>query len=568
MSQWGTKGKTIPFPATSAEPAQPEAAGFVSPGGYGGYNQVIPINYDGEKDLGEMGPIRKYLIDHAALRLRSWQLYLESDVCQALFNRSTMWGIGTGLTLEAEPVVNLLRDEKINFPEGQKFNDSIEARFRTWASSDACDHSGVSDLNEIATEAWINTKVGGDVLVVMRLVDGAPKVQLIDGAHLRTPLVFGTSTGMDVVNPDNNNTIRHGVERDKKGRHVAYWVFKGNPIFGDSGVGDFERIEARMNKYPYSQTARLVYGRKYRLDNVRGIPLITAIMETAAKMSRYREAILAGNEEKAKIVMSIEHDAISTGENPIVNQVTAASGFGPQTDLPTDSMGNNLADRIAATTNKMTYNMPRGAKLNMHGKDQDTGFSDFYFSNFDIVCAVAGYPPEVILSKYNSNYSSSRAAIKDFEHTLNVERARFANQFYKIIYSFCLDAWVLGGVIDAPGYMECLLSRNEIALTAYRNAQWIGDIVPHIDPYKEIQAIRAMLGKDTENFPLATMEDAVQMLGKGGDYNAILEQYMKERNSGEEKGIELVEANPEPTESGNGEVKPQNNGNPAKQKGK
>jgi capsid protein len=236
-----------------------------------------------------------------------------------------------------------------------------------------------------------------------------------------------------------------------------------------------------------------------------------------------------------------------------------ASGFGLVTDLPTDSLGQGLANKVAATVNKQVYNMPLGAKAVMHLSKQEANFKDFYTVNFDILCAVAGYPPEVIMSKYDSNYSASRAAIKDFEHTLEVNRKQFAAQTYQIVYNFCLDVWALSETIDAPGYRELLATQNEMGLAAYRNARWEGDTVPHIDPYKEVQAIRAMLPEDSANFPLSTMEQAAGRLGHG-DYKAILTQYTKEMQAGLDLGIE--KAMPKGTQ----EQGTQPNGNPAKKK--
>jgi len=538
-------------PVAVEDKPQPQAnnAFNIAPG-YAGYNQVFQMNFNGEKDLGGIGPIRKYVIDHVALRMRGWQLYLESDVCQALFTRSAMWGIGAGLKLQASPESDVLTMYgQAIIPE--EFNDTVESLFYVYSNNTFCDYSGQRTLGEIANEAWVNSDVAGDVLVVMRLVDGMPKVQLIDGTHLKTPQMWGTSNQMDIFNPATKNRVRHGVEMDAKGNHVAYWVFKG--LTGDV-IGDYERIPARLDKYPYTETAKLIYGLKYRIDGVRGIPLITAVMETAAKMARYKEAMVAGAESRAKVAFSIEHEAFSTGENPLVAQMAGAAGFGPQTDLPTDSYGENLANKVTATSENQAYNMPNGAKLVMHESKQENGFTDFYTTNFDIVCAVAGYPPEVIMSKYNSNYSASRAAIKDFEHTLKVKRTKFAKQFYQLVYNFCLDTWALSGQIKVDGYLTALAQNNQMLLSAYRCARWAGDAVPHIDPFKEVKAIREMLPENSKNMPLITLEQAVEMLDNG-DWNDVVEQFAKERDKGEELDIE---------ESGDTEPV-QMNGNPRKE---
>ena len=530
--------------------ATPQAAGFVNTAPYG-YNRVFPIFFDGEKDLGEMGNIRQYIIDHSALRLRSKQLFIDSDVCQAIFNRSAMWGIGNGLKLQASPKVEVTG---ATF-DAEKFNDEIEALFGIWANDTQCDYSEQRTLGEITTEAWINKDISGDVLLVMRLIDGVPKVQVIDGSRVQTPMLWGSVTGLEIINPTTKNRVRHGVEIDDRGRHVAYFVFDGSDT---NTIESYQRIEARMTQFPYSEMARMVYGMKYTIDSARGIPLITAVMETAAKMGRYREAVVGTAEEQRKIVYQVTHGKLSDGLPPTLQQITEAAGFG-NPGLPTDSNGEALANKIAATTNKMTFNMSPDSKIEpINGGDGELLFRDFYEINWDLVCAVAGYPPEVIMSKYNSNYSSSRAAIKDFEHTLIVKRGQFSPQANQMIYNFCLDVWVLQGRVVLPGYIEALNARDSMRLAAYRRARWVGDNVPHIDPYKEVQAVRAMLGKDSENFPLTTMEQAIEMLSKG-DFNSIIEQYANEIKKGESLDIERVEE--KETEM----VAP--NGNPRKKEG-
>lgn len=531
----------VQTPQVIEDKPTPQAATInVSGGGFNGYSRIFPVIFDGEKDLGEIGPIKAYLLDHQALRLRSWQAMMDSDVCAALVKRSCDWVIGTGLKLQAMPKDKVLKLLKSDTPNVEEFNANVEALFDLMTSTTLGDYAEKSSLNEIAREAWKNVFFG-DVLLVMHLVNGIPKIQLIDAQYVCTPPSLGTTTnGLDAIAPETGNIIRHGVELDKSGKHVAYWVSKNASIF--NSLADYDRYPAEMKEYPYCTTAKLIYGLKYRLDNVRAIPMITAVMETAAKMSRYREATISGAEERAKIVLTIEHEAYSTGENVLVAQAVQASGFGMETDLPADSWGAQLANKVYASTNKETYNMPNGAKMKAIESKQELSFGEFYEKNFDIVCAVVGYPPEVIMSKYNSNYSASRAAIKDFEHTIITQRQSFSEQFYQTVYNFCLDVWVLQGLIRLPGYEQALVNRNAIALAAYRYARFSGDVVPHIDPMKEVKAWRDKLGEDSKNVPLCTVADAIEALAPlgGTDFNNTIQQYAKEMEIAESLGIEKV----------------------------
>lgn len=110
---------------------QPKPGAFYSGNGY---NRVYAMPFDGEKNLGELGPIRRYAMDYDALRLRSWQLYLESEVCQTVIKRFARWVVGKGLKLQAEPQKEVLATEKINI-EPEDFNKVVEPRFRVFANS-------------------------------------------------------------------------------------------------------------------------------------------------------------------------------------------------------------------------------------------------------------------------------------------------------------------------------------------------------------------------------------------------------------------------------------------------
>jgi capsid protein len=511
--------------AVAEQPAPQASHGYTAPA----YQNIFSISYDGEKNLGELGPVRNYVVDHQILRMRSWQLYLESEICQTVFKRFTRWVIGSGLKLQAEPQADVLKAEKIEMTP-EDFNKPVEARFKLYGRMPAVDHSGYRSLHRLASLAKLNAIVGGDVLVILRLAGDVVTVQLVDGAHVGTPMNL-KRTPKDFV-MENGNRVRGGVELDARGKPVAYHVRKG-----EAGT-EYDRIPARGEKSG-ALMAFMVYGLDYRLDNVRGLPLISAVMETAKKMERYKEATLGSAEERQKIAYTIEHDSSSTGENPMLRQMTAAAGFVKEGDIPVDEQGKSLAQHVTATTNKQAFNMPIGSKMTALESDNELSFRDFFSVNIELVCATIGIPPEVAMMKYDSNFSASRAALKDWEHTLMVERDRFAEQFYQHIYALWLDTQVLSNKVSAPGYLEALQTQNSMALAAYRNARWVGASVPHIDPLKEVKAEREKLGPAGAHLPMTTLEAATEALN-GGDSAANVMQFSRELNAAIGAGIKPV----------------------------
>lgn len=485
-----------------------------------GRNPVFTFSFDGQKNLGEMGPVLNYELDYDMLRYRSWQSQLESDVCKTIIDRYITWLIGSGLKLQSEPETNVLKSEGIELDK-HNFSTMVESRYGITKRSLKSDYSEMKTLDKLAKIAKKNAIVGGDVLVIKRFDGKNISTQIIDGCHIASPS-YGSECMPTIL--DNGNRIINGIELDSKGKHVAYYV---NVYRDGRTIAKYERIEAR-SKSNGLQTAFLVYGSEHRLNNVRGLPLLAAILETAKKMERYKEATLGSAEEVAKIVYQVVHQVFSDGSNPLQERVAKASGFSSNVaEMSTDALGQAVADKVAATTNKTAINMPKGAELKSVKNENTNQFKDFYAVNSKLVCATIGMPYAVAFSDYDGSYSSSRAGIKDWEHTLNVGRDDFGNEFYQKDYEFWLDIQILLGKIQAPGYLLARKEQDEIILCSYRKARWVGQQVPHIDPLVEVKAERLKLGAASSAFPLTTLEAATERLD-GGEVTANIEQFAKE----------------------------------------
>jgi len=502
---------------------------------YGGvYSPIHVVSFDGEKNTGELGVLTKYDLDYNGLRLRSWESYLGSEITQTVVRKYVTWIIGSGLKLQSEPIGDILLDEGVDI-DSQKFSKKVEQRFKLYTKSKESDYSKIDNINRLSRVIYTNAIVGGDVLVIQRIINGNLNVQLVDGAHVMTPCFDNHEA--DAIK--RGNIIKNGIEENKKGEHVAYYVANKE--------GESTRIEAKGKKTG-RDTAYLVYGLRYRIDDNRGIPLISTVLETLKKLDRYKEATVGSAEERAKIPFFIEHEKESTGENPLIGSMAKAFNVDSEQDIPVDINGQQLADNIAATMNKQVYNMPQSSTLKSLDSKNDIYFKDFYSVNVNSICAAIGIPPEVALSKYDSNFSASRAALKDWEHTINVEREGFSFQFYQKVYKGWLELEILKNKIQAPGYLIGLSDENYMLIGAYTNARFVGNNVPHIDPLKEVQAERLKLGSRGAHIPLTTTESSTELLG-GGDSDSNITQFGEELKHTEQNGIEMVEPIPETVET-------------------
>lgn len=487
------------------------------------YNPMFSISYDGEKTPGELGAVKKYIPNFTALRNRSWQAYLESDIAISIINRFKSWVAGAGLKLQYQPEKEILESYKKTIPD--KTAKEIELKFRLYCKSKKSSTSQEQTLHELAEEAYLNAIVGGDVLVYLRVVKGQIKVQLIDGEHIFTPYDLGEIQKIK----SRGNSIDSGVELDNENRPVAYHILTEG--------GKFKRLKAWGPKG--QRVAFMIKGNNYRLDYQRGLPIIATILEKAGKLDRYTDAAVGGAEERAKIPFFVEHSKDSTGENPLSSQIRGSMNLNRKVSggsADPYSEGQKLANKIAATTQKQAYNMPIGSKITAVQSDQELNFDKFMLSNLQLIAAAMEAPLEVVLMAFNSNYSASRAALKEWEHTITEKRNKFAGNFYKYIFNLWLMLQDVDKKIIIPGLFEAA-GENQELFEAFTNARFIGPNVPHIDPVKEVEAWRRKLGDQAAHIPLATIEQATEALG-GGDYDQninIFKQELKKTGKPKEK---------------------------------
>ncbi len=506
--------------------------------------QIFGISYNGEKNLGEIGPIRAYQLDYNALQLRAWQSYLESSIAHTLISKKTKSVIGSGLKLQCNPHMKVLEAEGIDF-DSEKFNDTMEAYFESFCKSKSSDYHGKYNLRKQMSIAYTNREVGGDVLVILRYAKNQITVQLIDGAHIWNPIMGNDYFAFKIPEGQAGagNNIRNGIEYNDKGEVTAYYVRTANPSAGYSYyTGSFERVEAKSKSTGLTMTY-VVTGLEYRIDNKRGMPALAPVLETIKGMERYKEATISTAEERAKISYQIVHQEFSTGQNVNMEALAKIRNFDATVtdDIPKDINGISLDKTAVATHNKTALNMPKGSRIETLSQKADGQlyFKDFNGTNFEEICATYSIPPEVARSMYDSNYSASRAAIKDWENIIKIERIDYGMQMLQPIYELFFHVMVLKNKINAPGYLKAFQRQDNIVMDAYRHCHWIGSAVANIDPLKEIMAARLKLGVTGAGIPFSTVEKILEDLGEMSDVPAIVDQYAKELKSVKKAKIKI-----------------------------
>ena len=118
-----------------------------------------------------------------------------------------------------------------------------------------------------------------------------------------------------------------------------------------------------------------------------------------------------------------------------------------------------------------------------------------------------------------------------------IDAKDFSDQFYSPIYKIWFEIMVLKNKIDAPGFIKALSENDIFVIEAYTKAMFVGKKMPHIDPLKEANAIRKLLGDRTKGeLPLISHEQAAEM-ANAGDWTENIEEYKEEILSNTVKDI-------------------------------
>lgn len=464
--------------------------------------------YNGEKNLGELGPTKDYLLDYGSLRSRGNQLYLDNEVAQTIINRMVAWVIGNGLTLESEPNEIILKSEGIAL-DIQAFTDLVEARFNTLKECKQSTFARMKNLSELETTAFISSSNGGGILVVLRVKNAIVNYEIIDGAHVRH---WAGGTDLNPTLLDNGNRIAHGIEMNDAGEHVAFWVLKAN--------NDYQEIRAKSRTTGLTM-AFMYGGAEYRIDNSRTIPVLAGLFQSLTQMDEYKTATLGSAKEQNAVAYQTVSEIGATGENPFGAVLARAQDANANDGtLAVDSQLKELANTVQVSMNKQTFHNPVGTKIETLKKNEaELYFKDFWSTLFEVGCAAANIPPNVAMQRFDTSFSSARAAIKDWEHSLILKRYKHGMGFLQPGYELQLHLDILTGKVQAPGYLTAFTTGNTLVLAAYRHARWVGDNVPHIDPVKEVQAERLKLGDAGANMPLTTQKKSTEALNGGSSKN-------------------------------------------------
>lgn len=440
----------------------------------GAYVPTALSSFNGDKFDGGFGVTQLFTADYWTLRARSEQLFKENLYARGLIRRLITNEINVGLFPESNPDTRVLGKDGTDLTQ---WTELVEARFDMWANSPAtCDYYQEQTFGQIQQTARREALVCGDVLVVLSQSKRTkmPMVRLVSGARVRTPFDQEARPG---------HTIKHGVEMDAQGRVVAYWITQDDLTS--------KRLPAHGEKSG-RRIAWLIFGTEKRLDEIRGEPLLSIVLQSLKEQDRYRDATLRKAVVTSILAMFIKKTQDKPGSLPLTGGATRRGVNTPEAAASTTTPNRKFALSNPGVVIEELQVGEEPVAFNNQGVD--TNFADFEAAITHAIAWSNEVPPEILTLAFKNNYSASQAAINEFKQYINKVWADFGQCFCTPVFNEWLVSEALLGRVQAEGFLEAWGDPEKYDIFgAWSRVAWYGSIKPSTDMLKATRGSQALV---------------------------------------------------------------------------
>lgn len=409
------------------------------------------------------------------LRQRARMLYMGAPIATSAIRTNRTNVVGTGLrpksTIDAE-LLGMTDEEAIAWQK------KTEREFALWAEDKkACDATGVNNFYGLQQLVLISWLVSGDVFALVKRAKPsfyhpyALRLHLIEADRIATPIGGTYASGISITSSKakNGNWIYDGVEVDKNGAIVAYYIRSSYPQEQPVVAESYTRVAAYGKRTGLPNILHVMDSE--RPEQYRGVSYLAQVIEPLLQLRRYSESELMAAVVEAMFTGWITTDA-SPQEMPLPELYPDEEDDGV-TDENEYSMGPGQIN-VLKPGEGITFGDP---------KRPSSGFSNFVESVSAQVGAALEIPADLLLKRFNSSYSASRAALMEAWKAFRERRTWLVDDFCMPAWTLWMSEAVARGRIYAPGFFD-----DPILRAAYLACDWVGPSAGQLDPTKEITA--------------------------------------------------------------------------------
>lgn len=364
--------------------------------------------------------------------------------------------------------------------QAENWERRTENEFALWAENrNACDATGVNDFYELQQLAFASWLTSGDVFGVIKQEKATPlrpyslRIHVIEADRISTPHTAVSVSGFwltDGENPDNHNRIYDGVEIDKNGKIVAYWIRNTYPYELTAAPTKWQRVEAYGKRTGLPNIVQVMESE--RPDQYRGVTFLAPVIEQLLQLRRYTESELT-----AAVVESFFTAFVTTETSP------DTLPFGETGGSPGDHQVSDPDTEYEMGAGQINVMKPGENITFADPKRPANGFQAFVDAISEMIGAALETPADLLKKSFNASYSASRAALLEAWKAFKMRREWFTADWCRPIYEVWFSEAVALGRIYAPGFFT-----DPLLHAAYLGSEWIGPSQGQLDPVKEITA--------------------------------------------------------------------------------
>lgn len=322
--------------------------------------------------------------------------------------------------------------------------------------------------------------------------------------------------------------VVQGVELDAYSAPTGFHVLAKAPVNGRR-AGDTKRIAAwgADSKLP---TAMLLL-EKRRAEQARGVPYLAPVLEVLRQVSDATDAELMATVMQGMLAVIYK--------SPGAGAMPEAEYDNPENpDSIVSGGGWNVGQTEAARA--QNYRMEAGTVLEIDSEDEvdlktpgrpNPAYDKFFEAVVTQIGAALEIPFEVLLERFNSSYTASRAALEVFYKRVVVRLAWLGAHWCTPVYQCWLFEQVAKGIYAMPGFLDDLRLRALWSSVRHR-----GDGKISLDPAREAKALETH-----EAHGWRTGQEITAEL-TGGDFDANIARRIVEHRKMVDGGLPIPNA--------------------------
>jgi len=349
----------------------------------------------------------------------------------------------------------------------------VEAQWKQWANSTDCDYDGQHDLDSLQGLIIEAVAESGEVLVRKRF-NSAMNIPL-QYQVLESDFLAIHKTGLA---PEDGNTIIQGIEFDKQGRRVAYWLYDRHPG-GQDKHGLFSQVEAK--RIPADEIYHI-----YRMDRpgqARGVPWGAPAMIRIKDLDDFADA-------------TVMRQKVAACFTAFVREINPELSEKPDQDC-------ELMERLEPA---LIEELPFGKTIEFPNLPTPENYKEFTSTELHSVAAGFGVTYESLTGDFSdTNFSAGRMGWIEFSRNVKKwQKQIMILKFLKPVVKDFKDTLTIMGVNTSNASERFVPPRREM-----------------IDPTKEVPAIIEGIRAGITNL-------SDEIMAQGKDPNEHLSQYKKD----------------------------------------